>query len=224
MLLSSSAIGVVAEIIGGGDFYRDSHGTVYKAALALWGKGEPVDAITLADELDTRGELERVGGRARIAELAALVPAASNAEHYARIVKEMATLRGLVRVGQEITRLGQDRPGETADLVDRAEQIRLRSRAAARHRRLRPHRGSAQGELRADHAALRGGRRHHRRPLRLPRARQAHLRLPAGEPDHPRGPPVDGEVGARALHRREPRRALRDPGGALHARDVRSPK
>jgi replicative DNA helicase len=122
MLLSSSAIGVVAEIIGGGDFYRDSHGTVYKAALALWGKGEPVDAITLADELDTRGELERVGGRAKIAELAALVPAASNAEHYARIVKEMATLRGLVRVGQEITRLGQDRPGETADLVDRAEQ------------------------------------------------------------------------------------------------------
>ena len=51
------------------------------------------------------------------------MPATSNAEHYARIVKEMATLRGLVRVGQEIQRLGQTRPGETTDLVDRAEQM-----------------------------------------------------------------------------------------------------
>ena len=106
-----------------GDFYRDSHGTIYKAALALYGKGEPVDAITLANELDERSELERVGGTAKIAELAAVVPATSNAEHYARIVKEMATLRGLVRVGQEIQRLGQTRPGETTDLVDRAEQM-----------------------------------------------------------------------------------------------------
>ena len=89
----------------------------------LYGKGEPVDAITLANELDERSELERVGGTAKIAELAAVVPATSNAEHYARIVKEMATLRGLVRVGQEIQRLGQTRPGETTDLVDRAEQM-----------------------------------------------------------------------------------------------------
>ncbi|RDI75911.1 DnaB: replicative DNA helicase [Gaiella occulta] len=123
MLLSPTAIGAVTEILDASDFYRESHGTIYRAALALYGKGEPVDAITLANELDERGELERVGGSAKIAELAALVPAASNAEHYARIVKEMATLRGLVRVGQEITRLGQDRPGQTTDLVDRAEQM-----------------------------------------------------------------------------------------------------
>ena len=87
------------------------------------GKGEPVDAITLSNILDERGELADVGGSGRIAELAALVPATSNVDHYARIVKEMATLRGLVRVGLEIARLGQERRGETADLVDRAEQI-----------------------------------------------------------------------------------------------------
>ena len=90
--------------------------------LSLSGRGEPVDAITLVDELDERGELEAVGGQA-LAELAALVPSTSNVEHYARIVKEMSTLRGLVRAGHEITRLGQERPGEVADLVDRAEQI-----------------------------------------------------------------------------------------------------
>ena len=123
MLLSATAIGAVTEVLEAGDFYRESHGTIYRAALALYGKGEPVDAITLANELDERSELERVGGTAKIAELAAVVPATSNAEHYARIVKEMATLRGLVRVGQEIQRLGQTRPGETTDLVDRAEQM-----------------------------------------------------------------------------------------------------
>ncbi|MHB8060303.1 MAG: replicative DNA helicase, partial [Gaiellaceae bacterium] len=56
-------------------------------------------------------------------ELAALVPASANAGHYARIVHEMATLRGLITCGQEIVSLGYDRPGEVVDLVDRAEQI-----------------------------------------------------------------------------------------------------
>jgi replicative DNA helicase len=123
MLLSPAAVGTVSEILTAADFYRESHAKAFRAALALWGKGEPVDAITLANELDERSELEAVGGQARVAELAALVPSTSNVEHYARIVKEMATLRGLVRAGQEITRLGQERPGEVTDLVDRAEQV-----------------------------------------------------------------------------------------------------
>jgi replicative DNA helicase len=123
MLLSPGAIGAVSEILDAGDFYRASHGTIYRASLSLYGKGEPVDAITLVDELERRSEIEEVGGRGRIHELAALVPASANAAHYARIVAEMATLRGLVRAGQEIVRLGQDRPGDTTDLVDRAEQL-----------------------------------------------------------------------------------------------------
>ena len=120
---SPGAIGAVTEILSAEDFYRESHGIVFRSCLALYQQGEPVDAITLVDALDERGELEQVGGRARIHELAALVPATANAAHYARIVREMATLRGLVR-----GRLG-DRPprpgaaGETTDLVDRAEQI-----------------------------------------------------------------------------------------------------
>src|SRR6266571_1645313 len=65
----------------------------------------------------------RAGGRVRIHELARIVPAASNAGHYARIVREMATLRGLIRAGNEIARLGIDREGEATELVDRAEHI-----------------------------------------------------------------------------------------------------
>src|SRR5438128_12590587 len=89
MMLSPGAIGAVSEVLSAGDFYRESHAKIYRAALALYGKGEPVDAITLVDELDERGELEDVGGKVRIAELAAQVPAASNAAHYIRIVSEM---------------------------------------------------------------------------------------------------------------------------------------
>jgi len=125
MMLSPGAIAAVSEVLApdGREFYRESHGKIYRGALALYAKGEPVDAITLVDELDERGELEDVGGKVRVHELAALVPASANAGHYAQIVKETATLRGLIRVGGEIARLGWERPGETPELVDRAEQI-----------------------------------------------------------------------------------------------------
>jgi replicative DNA helicase len=123
MMLSPGAIGAVSEILDAGDFYRESHAKIYRAALALYAKGEPVDAITLVDQLEERSELDDVGGRGRVHELAALVPATANAAHYARIVHETATLRGLIRVGGEIARLGWERPGEAPELVDKAEQV-----------------------------------------------------------------------------------------------------
>src|SRR5713101_6681049 len=82
-----------------------------------------IEAITIADKLDERGEREAVGGKERVHELAALVPATSNARHYAKIVREMSTLRGLTLVGEQIQRLGWDRPDETPVLVDQAEQM-----------------------------------------------------------------------------------------------------
>src|SRR5512132_158847 len=123
MMLSPGAIGAVSEVLDASDFYRESHAVIYRAGLALYAKGEPVDAITLVDELEERGELEGAGGRVRLHELAALVPATANAAHYARIVREMATLRGLISAGQQIAQLGWERPGETQILVDRAEQV-----------------------------------------------------------------------------------------------------
>jgi replicative DNA helicase len=123
MMLSPNAIAVVSEILDASDFYRESHAKIYRAALQLYGKNEPVDAITLTNELEQRGELEAVGGRVRLHELARLVPATANARHYAEIVRETATLRGLIRAGGEIAQLGWEREGEPAELVSRAEQI-----------------------------------------------------------------------------------------------------
>jgi replicative DNA helicase len=123
MMISPGAIGAVSEVLDASDFYRESHAKIYRAALAQYAKGEPVDVITLVDELEERSDLDDVGGRVRIHELAALVPASANAGHYARIVREMATLRGLINAGSQISRLGWDRPGEAGDLVDKAEQV-----------------------------------------------------------------------------------------------------
>jgi replicative DNA helicase len=125
MMLAPGAIAAVSEVLDhdGRDFYRESHARMYRAALALYAKGEPVDAITLVDELDERGELEQVGGKERVHELAALVPASANARHYAQIVHETAILRGLIRAGGEIARLGWERPGDASELVDQAEHI-----------------------------------------------------------------------------------------------------
>jgi replicative DNA helicase len=88
MMLSPLAIGAVTESsnLSAGDFYRESHGHIFKAILSLYAKGEPVDAITVVDELDRTSTLDGAGGAERVHELAALVPAASNAAHYARIV------------------------------------------------------------------------------------------------------------------------------------------
>ena len=80
MMLNALAIGAVTEStnLSAADFYRESHGHIYRAILSLYAKGEPVDAITVVDELGKTGTLESAGGSERIHELAALVPAASS--------------------------------------------------------------------------------------------------------------------------------------------------
>jgi replicative DNA helicase len=123
MMMSPAAIDAVSELVTPQDFYRESHGIIFRAALALHAASEPVDAITLTDALEQSGDLGAVGGRVRLHALAGLVPASANVGHYARIVRETATLRGLIRAGGEISRLGWERPGEAVELVDRAQQI-----------------------------------------------------------------------------------------------------
>src|SRR2546422_5658013 len=106
MMLSPGAIGAVSEILDASDFYRESHARIYRAALGLYAKGEPVDAITLVDELEERGELENAGGRVRLHELAPLVPATANAAHHARIVRAKATPPRVIAAGEQNAQLG----------------------------------------------------------------------------------------------------------------------
>lgn len=121
MLLSKDAIADVVETIRSGDFYRPAHGVIYDAILDLYGRGEPVDAVTVAAELQKLGEIGRIGGAPYLHTLVSMVPTASSAGYYARIVREQAILRRLVEAGSRITQLGYQATGDVDDIVDRAQ-------------------------------------------------------------------------------------------------------
>ncbi len=121
MLMSKDAISDVMEVIRPADHYRPAHQVVHEAILELYGRGEPVDPVTVSDLLAKRGELARVGGGAYLHTLIASVPTAANAGYYARIVRERAILRRLVEVGTRIVQLGYAGDGDADELVDRAQ-------------------------------------------------------------------------------------------------------
>ncbi|MCO5970155.1 replicative DNA helicase [Actinoallomurus soli] len=122
MLLSQTAIAEVIEMVQSRDFYRPAHQTVFERILDLYGRGDPVDAITVKDELLKRGELSRIGDAPYLHTLVASVPTAANAGYYAKIVQEKAVLRRLVEVGTRIAQLGYSTDGADADaLLDRAQ-------------------------------------------------------------------------------------------------------
>jgi replicative DNA helicase len=121
MLLSKDAIADVVEVLREGDFYRPAHQVVYGTVLDLYGRGEPVDAVTVAAELTRAGEIGRVGGAPYLHTLVSMVPTAANAGYYGRIVREKAILRRLVEAGTRIVQMGYAGTGDVDDAVDRAQ-------------------------------------------------------------------------------------------------------
>jgi replicative DNA helicase len=121
MLLSKDAISDVIEVIRPSDHYRPAHQIVHEAVLDLYARGEPADAITVANELSRRGDLQRIGGAPYLHTLIASVPTAANAGYYARIVRERAILRRLVEAGTRIVQMGYTGDADADDLVDRAQ-------------------------------------------------------------------------------------------------------
>jgi len=122
MLLSKDAIADAVEVLRGVDFYRPAHESIFEAILDLYGRGEPADAVTVADELTKRGQLARVGGGAFLHQLISSVPTAANAGYYAHIVAERAVLRRLVEAGTRIVQLGYAQGGgDVEDIVNAAQ-------------------------------------------------------------------------------------------------------
>ena len=121
MLLSKDAIADVIESLREVDFYKPAHATVYGAILDIYGRGEPADAITVANYLSKSGALGNVGGAGYLHTLVAGVPTAANGAYYARIVTERATLRRLVDAGTRIAQMGYAGDAEVDQLVDRAQ-------------------------------------------------------------------------------------------------------
>ncbi|WP_439116373.1 replicative DNA helicase [Nocardioides ganghwensis] len=133
MLLSKDAIADVVDVIKGVDYYRPAHEVIHDSIIDLYGRGEPADPITVAAELQKRGELVRIGGAPYLHTLSANVPIAANAGYYAEIVRDKAILRRLVEAGTRIAALGYAGEGEIDDVVDhaQAEVYKVTDRRAA---------------------------------------------------------------------------------------------
>ncbi|WP_256838920.1 replicative DNA helicase [Ornithinimicrobium faecis] len=122
MMLSKDAIADCVETLKSVDFYRPAHESIYEAVLDLYGRGEPVDAVTVSDELSKRGDLARIGGTPYLYQLINGVPTAANAGYYAEIVAERAVLRRLVEAGTRIVQMGYAQGGgDVDDIVNLAQ-------------------------------------------------------------------------------------------------------
>ena len=126
MLIDKNAVSLVTEKLMPEDFYRQAHQVIYSAILTLHSKNEPIDMITLINELKKMNRLDDVGGVAYITLLANVVPTAANAKYHAQIVEEKSTLRQLVEGGTAIASLGYEGADDVPVIIDQAEKMILR--------------------------------------------------------------------------------------------------
>ncbi len=122
MMLSSDAIADVVEIVQPVDFYRSANGSIFQTLREIYGRGDPVDAITAVEELKRRNLLAEVGGHLYISELVERVPTPAAAASYARIVAETALMRRLISAAGDIMEMAFSPTDEPERVADEAEQ------------------------------------------------------------------------------------------------------
>lgn len=122
MLMSKDAIADVIEVLRAHDFYRPNHEAIFDAIVDLYSRGEPADPVTVASELERRGELTRAGGHIYLADLLGSISIAANAAFYAQIVRDKAVLRRLVDASIRIAQIAYAGQGEVDNIVDVAQQ------------------------------------------------------------------------------------------------------
>ncbi len=122
MLTDKDSVISAVEVLKAEDFYREDNKVIYDAIMNLYNRGEPVDIITLKDELVTLGKFEGIGGLEYLAELPEKVPTTANVEKYIKIVEEKSMLRTLIRTANELIVLGYDQTQEVEDIMDVAEK------------------------------------------------------------------------------------------------------
>ncbi len=121
MLLESNAVNTAIDILKPESFYKDAHAKIYNVILLLFGKGQPIDMLTVVAELKVQGHLEYIGGAFYISQLTNRVASTANIEFHARIIAQKHIQRELIRVSNEIIRDAYEDSTDVFDLLDRAE-------------------------------------------------------------------------------------------------------
>ena len=122
IILDKEAIITVAETIQPMDFYKEAHKIIYESMLKLNSNNEPIDLITLIEELRKEGHLDSIGGISYLTSLSTIVPTTSNVKYYANIVKEKSVMRQLIKASNEIINLGYDASTDVQEILDKAEK------------------------------------------------------------------------------------------------------
>ena len=138
LLIDPDALIKVANFLRAEDFYRERHGWIYEAMLALNERREPIDFVTLQDELERREQLSEIGGPAYISDLSTSTPTSIYVDHYARIVERTALLRRLIAGAGKIVELAYDESQDANQVLERAEQIIFGISESRVHRDLTP--------------------------------------------------------------------------------------
>jgi replicative DNA helicase len=123
MLVSETAVSVVGEVLAVEDFYSETHRVLYGAMMRLYSRGEPIDQLTLTNELRSMGEFDRIGGRQYVFRIVESVPTAANAARYAEIVRGKALLRAVIDAGSRIQQEAFAEPEDVTQALDAAEQL-----------------------------------------------------------------------------------------------------
>jgi replicative DNA helicase len=126
VLIENDALNTVVEFLEDSDFYREAHQKIFHSMIALSERGEPLDLITLTNELKKKKQLEEIGGASYLASLVDSVPTAANIAYYAKIVKEKSVLRKLISTATEIVTQSYHEGKNLEDFLDEAEQAIFR--------------------------------------------------------------------------------------------------
>lgn len=111
----------IADSLKPGDFYKPANAKVYSAIQRLYEQSQPIDILTVSEELERRGQIEEIGGRAALADLCDRTPTAVHAKQYAKIVERKSMLRGLIGAAGRIASIGYEDPSDISEAIDRAE-------------------------------------------------------------------------------------------------------
>ena len=122
LMLEKDALTAVVDILTPESFYKDSHKVIYQAILDLFNASEPIDLLTVTNQLRKTGQLEIAGGAYFITELTSRVSSAANIEYHARIITEQAMKREMIHIASEIQRDAYEETTDVFELLDKMEQ------------------------------------------------------------------------------------------------------
>ena len=122
MMLDKDAVSSAFEVLKPDDFYREENKLIFEAMFNLYNHSEPIDLITVKDELISMGKFDVCGGIEYIADLSDKVPTTANVDQYIKIVEEKAVLRSLIKTSNELINLGYDQNLEVDEIIEKAEK------------------------------------------------------------------------------------------------------